>query len=212
MGFEGIREIGHGGFGVVFRCTERSLERAVAVKLLTRCFDDDSRARFIREQKAMGRLSGHPNIVDVLQIGNTANGLPYIVMPYHPNGSLEERIHRDGPLEWAEALRLGIKLAGALESAHEAGVLHRDVKPANILLTDYGDLQLTDFGISHLAGAFETAESELTGSQVRLPSPRPRSCRAVLHPLQATSTAWERPYFARSPAMHCMNASKVKRS
>ncbi|MDV8070677.1 protein kinase [Rhodococcus sp. IEGM 1366] len=164
MGFEGVQEVGRGGFGVVFRCTEPSLERTVAVKLLTQCFDGGSRARFLREQQAMGRLSGHPNIVDVFQIGNTANGLPYIVMPYHPNGSLEKRIRRDGPLGWVEALYLGIKLAGALESAHEAGVLHRDVKPANILLTDYGDLQLADFGISRLVGAFETAEGELTGS------------------------------------------------
>ena len=112
----------------------------------------------------MGRLSGHPHIVTILQVGATASGRPYIVMPYHAKDSLEALIRRHGPLDWCETLSIGVKLAGALEAAHRAGTLHRDVKPGNILLTDYGEPQLTDFGIARIAGGFQTATGVITGS------------------------------------------------
>ncbi|NGP09647.1 protein kinase [Rhodococcus sp. 14C212] len=163
-GFEEVREIGRGGFGVVYRCAQADLDRTVAVKVLTVDLDEENRARFLREQRAMGRLTGHPNIVPVLQVGTTASGRPYLVMPYHPQDSLDARIHRHGPLPLEQALRLGVKMAGALETAHRLGILHRDVKPANILLTEYGEPQLTDFGIAHIAGGFETATGAVTGS------------------------------------------------
>lgn len=160
-GFDNAEEIGRGGFGVVYRCTQASLDRVVAVKVLTADLDDKSRARFFREQHAAGRLTGHPNIVNVLQVGATGNDRPFIVMPYHPRGSLDMRIRRHGPLSLQETLRLGVKLAGALETAHHVGVLHRDVKPGNILVTDYGEPALTDFGIAHIAGGFVTGTGTL---------------------------------------------------
>jgi len=163
VGFDDAEEIGRGGFGVVYRCTQVELDRTVAVKVLTVDLDEDNRARFFREQRAMGRLTGHPNIVNILQVGATDGGLPYIVMPYHSEDSLDVRIRR-GPLPLGEVLRLGVKMAGALESAHRLGVLHRDVKPANILLTDYGEPELADFGIAHISGGFETATGAVTGS------------------------------------------------
>ncbi|MFD6061278.1 protein kinase domain-containing protein [Rhodococcus wratislaviensis] len=163
-GFDDAHEIGHGGFGVVYRCVQPSLDRTVAVKVLTADLDEENRARFVREQRAMGRLTGHPNIVGVLHADTTDSGRPYIVMRYHPRDSLETRIRRDGPLELAEALRLGVKIAGALETAHQLGIIHRDVKPGNILLTDYGEPALTDFGIAHISGGFETATGTVTGS------------------------------------------------
>ncbi|UYF94071.1 protein kinase [Rhodococcus aetherivorans] len=163
-GFDEVREIGRGGFGVVYRCTQADLDRTVAVKVLTVDLDEENRARFLREQRAMGRLTGHPNIVPILQVGTTASGRPYLVMPYHPQGSLDARIHRHGPLPLDQALRLGVKMAGALETAHRLGIVHRDVKPANILLTEYGEPQLADFGIAHIAGGFETATGAVTGS------------------------------------------------
>ncbi|MBY8858655.1 protein kinase [Nocardia sp. CA2R105] len=163
-GFHGAEEIGRGGFGVVYRCIQKDLDRTVAVKVLTVELDEESRARFFREQRAMGRLTGHPNIVNVLQVGVTDSGLPYIVMPYHPQDSLDARIRLHGPLPLSEALRLGVKLAGAVETMHRLGVLHRDIKPANILLTEYGEPALSDFGIAHIAGAFETATGAITGS------------------------------------------------
>ncbi|MFC0446868.1 protein kinase domain-containing protein [Rhodococcus jostii] len=163
-GFEDAQEIGRGGFGVVYRCTQGALDRTVAVKVLTADLDEENRARFLREQRAGGRLTGHPNIVDVLHAGVTENGRPFIVMPYHAQGSLDERIRRHGPLPVDEALRLGVKMAGALETAHRLGILHRDVKPGNILLTDYGEPALTDFGIAHIVGGFVTAAGIVTGS------------------------------------------------
>ncbi|NMN98291.1 serine/threonine-protein kinase [Antrihabitans stalactiti] len=163
-GFENAEEVGRGGYGVVFRCDQPELDRIVAVKVLTADLDAESLQRFIREQRAMGRLSGHPHIVPVFQVGTTNRGHPYLVMPYHARGSLESQIRDSGPLGWRETLRLGVKLAGALEAAHRAGTVHRDVKPGNVLLTDYGEPQLTDFGIARIVGGFETGPDVLTGS------------------------------------------------
>lgn len=163
-GFDDAREIGRGGFGVVYRCTQAGLDRAVAVKVLTADLDEENRARFFREQRAMGRLTGHPNIVGVLQVGTTDTGRPYLVMPYHRQGSVDTKIRENGPLDLEEVLRLGVKMSGALETAHRLGILHRDVKPANILLTDYGEPALTDFGIAHIADGFKTATGTVTGS------------------------------------------------
>jgi ATP/maltotriose-dependent transcriptional regulator MalT len=163
-GFEDVAEVGHGGFGVVCRCVQPTLDRTVAVKVLTSDLDPDNLDRFMREQRAMGRLSGHPNIVQILEVGTTASGRPFIVMPYHAKDSLEALIRRHGPLNWRETLSIGVKLAGALDAAHRVGTLHRDVKPANVLLTDYGEPQLTDFGIARISGGFETATGVITGS------------------------------------------------
>ncbi len=162
-GFHDADEIGRGGFGVVYRCTQVELDRTVAVKVLPTDVDED-RERFLREQRAMGRLTGHPNLVEVLQVGQTAGGQFYLVMPYHARGSLDARIRRDGPLPLEEVLRIGVKIAGALKAVHGRGILHRDVKPANVLFTDYGEPALTDFGIAHMPGAFETAAGTITGS------------------------------------------------
>ncbi|MFD9664306.1 protein kinase [Rhodococcus sp. NPDC059968] len=163
-GFDDAEEIGRGGFGVVYRCNQAALDRTVAVKVLTADLDDENRERFVREQHAMGRLTGHPNIVGALQVGTTESGRPFIVMQYLPQGSLDAWIRRHGPLPLDEAIRLGVKLSGALETAHQLGVLHRDVKPANILLTEYGEPALTDFGIARIIGGFETGTGVVTGS------------------------------------------------
>lgn len=163
-GFRDVREIGRGGFGAVYRCEQAGLDRTVAVKVLTEDPGEENLERFLREQRAMGRLSGHPHIATVLQVGTTKGGRPYLVMHYHEQGSLEAHIRRHGPLDLAGTLRLGVKLAGALEAAHRVGVLHRDIKPGNILLSAYGEPQLTDFGIARLPGGFQTSTGLLTGS------------------------------------------------
>ncbi|MQY17854.1 serine/threonine-protein kinase [Nocardia macrotermitis] len=189
LGLFDAEEIGRGGFGVVYRCVQKSLSRTVAVKVLSAVFDDgasedparlrklpspgppgapmidaESRERFLREEHAMGRLSGHPNIVDVLQVDVTASGMPCLVMPYAVHGSLEQLVRDNGPLSWSDTLRVGVKLAGAIESAHRVQVLHRDVKPANVLLSRYGEPQLTDFGIARIPGGFRTSTAMITGS------------------------------------------------
>ncbi|MDJ0420592.1 serine/threonine-protein kinase [Rhodococcus opacus] len=162
-GFECATEIGRGGFGVVYRCEERTLDRVVAIKVLTTYHDPEGVARFLREQKAMGRLSGHPNIVSIYRVGTTGTGLPYLVMHYHEPGSLQALIE-SGPIPWTRVLHLGIKMADALEAAHQQSILHRDVKPANILIDTFGEPQLTDFGIARITGGFETTAGVVTGS------------------------------------------------
>ncbi|WP_433621992.1 protein kinase domain-containing protein [Nocardia sp. CA-120079] len=163
-GFEDAVEIGRGGFGVVYRCWQVGLDRTVAVKVSTAELEEDNRARFVREQRAMGRLTGHPNIVTVLEVGATESGRPYLVMPYHRLDSLDVWIRKNGPLPMERVLVIGVKIAGALASAHRLGIVHRDVKPGNILLTEYGEPALTDFGIAHIAGGFRTTASVVTGS------------------------------------------------
>ena len=163
-GFEAMHEIGHGGFGVVYRCRQPSLDRMVAIKVLTADLETDNLERFLREQRAMGKLSGHPHIVSIFDVGATDSGRPYLVMQYHPRGSLDAHIHQSGPVDWESATHVGVMVAGALETAHRHGMLHRDVKPGNILLTDYGEPQLTDFGIARIAGGFETTTGAVTGS------------------------------------------------
>ncbi|HTF53180.1 MAG TPA: protein kinase [Pseudonocardia sp.] len=163
-GLDDAIEVGVGGFGAVYRCQQRSLERTVAVKVLTTDLDPDNVERFLREQRAMGKLCGHPNIVNIFDVGATTSGRPFIVMQYHPQGSLGARIQSVGPLTWVETLHIGVRIAGALETAHRRGTVHRDIKPANILLTEYGEPQLADFGIARIPGAFETATGIITGS------------------------------------------------
>lgn len=163
-GFEGARQVARGGAGVIYLCYETALGRNVAVKVLPSHIDEESKERFLREGYAMGGLSGHPNIVNILRVGVTESNRPYIVMPYHAEDSLAVKLNREGPLPWFDVLRIGVKLCGALETAHRSGTLHRDIKPANVLVNDYGEPQLTDFGIAHVDGGFETAVGFFSGT------------------------------------------------
>ncbi|WP_204802510.1 protein kinase domain-containing protein [Mycobacterium riyadhense] len=163
LGFDGAIEVGRGGFGTVYRCLQKALDRVVAVKVVTVERLEDQ-ARFVREQQAMAKLTAHPNIVAVLQVGQTATGFPFLVMPFCGFGSWRERIASAGTVGVADVLRQGVKIAGALECAHRAGVVHRDVKPGNILTTDYGEPALSDFGIARTEGGFKTAPGVFHGS------------------------------------------------
>lgn len=163
-GFADAVEVGRGGSGVVYRCYQTSLRRSVAIKVLASDLDEGDRERFLREGVAMGALSGHPNIVNILQVGMTETNRPFIVMPYHAAGSLAERVRREGRIGWPEALKIGVKLCGALETAHRADTLHRDIKPANVLVNDYGEPQLSDFGTARIAGGYQTVTGFFTGT------------------------------------------------
>lgn len=157
-------EIGRGGFGVVYKALETDLNRTVAVKILSGSLDDLALQRFDRERRAMGALSGHPNIVSIYRSGLTADGRPYLVMEFLPGGSMSERVAAIGPLSWRDAADVGVRLCAALETAHRAGVLHRDVKPENVFVSGLGAPKLGDFGIARLEGAPQTQSAMITAS------------------------------------------------
>jgi hypothetical protein len=157
-------EVGRGGFGSVFRAEQPLLSRTVAVKVLHDALDERATARFERESRAMGMLSHHPNIATVYGTGVTDHGKPYIVMEYFAQGSLEARIDQVGPVPWPDALKIVARLTGALETAHRQGVLHRDIKPGNVMMSDYGEPQLSDFGLARIHGGVNTQTGSLTAS------------------------------------------------
>jgi serine/threonine protein kinase len=163
-GFVDAVEVGRGGAGVVYRCYQTSLARSVAIKVMASDFDEADQERFLREGYAMGGLFGHPNIENILHVAVTESNRPYIVMPFHAAGSLAERLHRVGRIGWPDALRIGVKLCGGLETAHRAGTLHRDIKPANVLVDDYGEPQLSDFGIARIEGGYKTTTGVFSGT------------------------------------------------
>jgi serine/threonine protein kinase len=159
-GYRVLNQIGEGGFSVVYLAYQEHLDRPVALKVLSiSTFDKASMHRFQRECKIAGRLADHPNVVTVLDTGMTRSGRPYIAMEYFEHGSLLDRLEREGPLPVAEVLRIGVKLAGALAATHEIAVLHRDVKPQNILVSRYGEPALADFGIARLVDSFDSTRT-----------------------------------------------------
>ena len=152
LGIEGLlgaRTVGSGGFGTVYLATESDFGRQVAVKILHNLSEADRR-RFERERLSMGRLHQHPNVVTPYRSGFTAAGQPFLVMEYLDGGSLADLQARVGAIGWSTAVAYVIPVADALGHGHALGVLHRDVKPENILLTAAGIPKLTDFGIAAL--------------------------------------------------------------
>ena len=154
-GFEQVEELGRGGFGIVYRAWQPEFGRFVAIKVLA-VGQEQHEQGLGREALAIGSLSGHPNIVAVHAVGVTDRGEPYLVMPYLERGSLGDRLATAGPISWSEATSIGVKLAGALQTAHSAGVLHSDVKPDNILFSSFGEPQLADFGIARFTSSART--------------------------------------------------------
>src|SRR5262245_22521753 len=145
--------IGYGSMGEIFRAEDEVLGRTVAIKVLSEQYarDESLRARFTREALAAARLSGESGAVTIFDVGEW-DGRPFIVMEYLGGGSLEARLSAGGPPSRDQALDWLDQAAGALDAAHERGVVHRDVKPGNLLLDDDGDLRVADFGIASAAG------------------------------------------------------------
>ncbi|HEX6777044.1 MAG TPA: protein kinase, partial [Ktedonobacterales bacterium] len=149
--------LGSGGMGQVYRARDPRLDREVAIKVLSATLAQEPgySVRFQREAKAAAKLN-HPNIVPVFDVGEQG-GLMYLVMPLIPGGTLREYLAQRGALPLNEAVSIIEQVAGALQQAHERGMIHRDVKPANILMSAEGRALLTDFGIVRVAQSNESA-------------------------------------------------------
>lgn len=147
-----LERIGSGGMGVVYKAEDTRIGKLVAIKVLPEELtgDDKYKRRFIREAQAAFSLE-HPNICNIHEIDEGEDGRLFICMGYYDGESLRERLDR-GPVPVQEALRIAIAVADGLAKAHSEGVTHRDVKPANILVTKNGDVKILDFGLAKLAG------------------------------------------------------------
>jgi serine/threonine-protein kinase len=154
-------ELGRGGMATVYRAHDPSFDREVAIKVLPREFlhDPQFRSRFEREAKTVASLE-HASIVPVYDFGEY-EGQPYLVMRLMEGGTLADRLEK-GPLSLGEAVRVLKQIGHALDAAHEKGVIHRDLKPGNILFDQYNDAYLTDFGIARM----QESQATLTGSRI----------------------------------------------
>lgn len=162
------RRLGSGGMGDVYLAQQISLKRAVAVKVLREDLmaDDGYRRRFEAEAMAVAPIN-HPNVVSVISIGKE-QGIHYIAMEYVPGLNLREFVTRKGPAELLVGINIMRKVAAALEQATEHGIVHRDIKPDNILLTKKGDVKVADFGLARQAAAQQV---DLTQSGVTMGTP-----------------------------------------
>lgn len=157
-----LEKIGEGGMAVVYKATDLNLDRFVAIKFihLQGTGSNTALARFKQEALALAKLS-HPYILSIFDIGEL-EGRPYLVMEYIPGGTLKELLNGK-PIPWERAVQITISLARALDTAHSKGIIHRDVKPANILMANGRDPKLSDFGIAKLIQDDET-NRDLTGT------------------------------------------------
>lgn len=175
-----LEQLGEGGMAIVYKAYDTRVETDVAVKVirtenLPQNAIERALKRFEREAKALARLT-HPNIVKVMDYGEY-EGKPYLIMPYFPGGTLKEKMGK--PIPWREAFQILLPIAEALDYAHSQKMVHRDVKPSNILLTERGQPMLTDFGIAKILELEET--QDLTGTSAALGTPE------YMAPEQATA-------------------------
>jgi serine/threonine protein kinase len=165
-----LEPLGQGGMATVYKAYDTRLEREVALKIIrTEMFGsavlENLLKRFEREAKSLAKLI-HPNIVSIIDYGEY-EGSPYLVEPYLAGGTLQQRLGQ--PMPWQEAARQLLPVARALQYAHDQGIIHRDVKPSNILITPSGELMLSDFGIAKILDV--EAGQTLTGTGVGIGTP-----------------------------------------
>lgn len=160
-GLDYVQPLGSGGYADVFLYEQQMPRMKVAVKVLkTEGLTAAINQQFIDEANTMAQLADHPYIVQVFRAGTSQDGRPYLIMKYYPPPNLAQRA-RSARFSVEEVLRTGIQLASAVETAHRAGVIHRDIKPANVLVSQYGQPGLTDFGIAGRGGALEELDEDL---------------------------------------------------
>ena len=206
--YRGPERIGHGGMGDIYRATDSVLGRVVAVKVLAERYAQDEavRERFTREALAAARLSGEPNTVTIFDVGEH-NDRSYIVMEYLSGGSLDDILRADGARPPEQVFTWLEEAARALDVAHREGVVHRDVKPANLLLDAEGHVHVADFGIASAAGMHSlTMTGTVLGTAGYLSPEQARGERAgpASDRYALAVVAWElltgtRPYESESP-------------
>jgi TolB-like protein/Tfp pilus assembly protein PilF/tRNA A-37 threonylcarbamoyl transferase component Bud32 len=165
-----LSKLGEGGMGVVYKAEDTKLKRTVALKFLSQSISDDkARKRFVHEARAASSLE-HPNICAIYEIDETPDGQMFIVMPCYEGESLQNKIER-GPLKLGEAVDIAIQVASGLAKAHEKGIVHRDIKPGNILMTSDGLVKIVDFGLAKLGGHTKLTRTGTTAGTVSYMSP-----------------------------------------
>ena len=151
--FHFVSYLGSGGFSDVYLYEEQLPKRLVAIKVLSRtALGEGESSQFRDEVDLMAQLSGHPSVVEIHDANVAESGQPYVVMQYCPMPSLAERL-ANGPLPVPDALKMGVQVASAVHTAHVMGIVHHDLKPANVLYSQFGRPLLGDFGIATLVGA-----------------------------------------------------------
>ena len=201
--------VASGGMGDVYRATDSTLGRTVAVKVLSGRWasHDEFHARFLREARTAANLSGEPHVISIYDVSETRDGLPFIVMEYATHGTVADRLQR-GAVAPELALRWLEQAARALDSAHARGVVHRDVKPANLLIADDETIRVSDFGIARAADQDTlTAAGSVLGSvgymapeQARGEPTSPASDRYALACVAFELLTGRRPFERESPA------------
>src|ERR671931_1322484 len=201
-----IEPVGHGGMAVVYRARQETLDRTVAVKVLSEhlATSDEFMQRFVREARTAANMR-HPNVITVHDFGQDERGVPYLVLEYVDGATLADLM--DDGLDDARIPGLLDQIASGLDYAHSRGVIHRDIKPGNVLLTDDGRAVLADFGLAWL---LEGAHLTLTGGVIGTPeymSPEQAAGEPIDHRSDVYSLGvvlyemlvGERPFMAETP-------------
>jgi serine/threonine protein kinase/tetratricopeptide (TPR) repeat protein len=166
-----LEKLGEGGMGVVYKAEDLRLRRLVALKFLPLEYTKDERAkkRFGREARAASALD-HPNIAVVHDIGESPEGQSFICMAYYEGHTVKQQLDR-GPLDAKLALKIAAQVADGLQRAHEVGIVHCDIKPANLIVTNRGEVKILDFGVARLGGETKSSSTSTTGGTLAYMSP-----------------------------------------
>jgi serine/threonine protein kinase/tetratricopeptide (TPR) repeat protein len=177
-----IRKLGEGGRGVVYKAEDKKLDRTVALKFLPSELSKDSSARdrFIHEAKAASGLD-HPNICTIHEIGETEDQRMYIAMSYYEGKTLKEKIRSEGLIKLEEILDIVRQMAQGLAKAHGKGIIHRDVKPANAIITGDGLVKIVDFGLAKFTGEMRITRTDTTMGTAAYMSPEQAQGEKVDH-------------------------------
>jgi serine/threonine protein kinase len=180
--YEILEVLGRGGFGIVFRALDETLQRVVAIKVLAPhlAATSPARKRFLREARSSAKVR-HENVIHVYAVEEQP--LPYLVMEFVPGETLQQRLDRIGPLDRAETVQIGRQIALGLAAAHATGLIHRDIKPENILIEEGAPshIKITDFGLARAADDASMTQSGLVAGTPMFMSPEQASGESLDH-------------------------------